>query len=550
MNIRGQTGLDISKQKQIENFINAYKIDILNCQEINILEDSFNECKTITSSFEIISNNASNRYGTCSFVRNDFAVTNLKMDTNGRAIVFDINKITFGNVYLHSGNDQTSRTNREEYCGKILPQLLVNQKDSGLIGGDWNCIDSDIDATNNQSSKKSPCLKRLIKNFKWTDSFRTLNPKQKIFSRYYDNIQHGEGATRIDRSYHFGNLEITQAKYVGVAFSDHFSYIVTIKVPDHFAKLICPRSKPLFKAKPEVVTDPLFKKRLKENFSHWIQIREFGLNVLTWWELVVKPGVKKLLLERGKEINKKRAGELNFLLLRQSYLVRKVQAGQLHRLADLKSVQLEIEHWHNKECEKIKILSRTDEIDQQESVRIYHHELHSKHIKRSSILKLQVGEQLLEGHDQCAHYLEQTVADLLLQPAQLDEAAQAVLLKEVQPVFTSKDNAMLKKLPDKEEVKQSVWSSNLHAAPGSDGLTTFLYQQCWDVLGDSLTEVVQSVHKGSSPTISQRTQLRVSLRQTGLRQGWTVACGCRCMLHCFPTLGSWLCQNNLQEVQL
>ena len=45
-------------------------------------------------------------------------------------------------------------------------------------------------------------------------------------------------------------------------------------------------------------------------------------------------------------------------------------------------------------------------------------------------------------------------------------------------------------------------------------------------------------------------ELRVSLRQTGLRQGWTVACLCRCMLHCFPTLGSWLCQNNLQEVQL
>ena len=39
MNVRGQTGLEESKQFQIEQFIQIYKIDILNCQEINILED-------------------------------------------------------------------------------------------------------------------------------------------------------------------------------------------------------------------------------------------------------------------------------------------------------------------------------------------------------------------------------------------------------------------------------------------------------------------------------------------------------------------------------
>ena len=84
----------------------------------------------------------------------------------------------------------------------------------------------------------------------------------------------------------------------------------------------------------------------------WSQVRRFGLDVLTCWELVVKPGIKKLLIARGKELNRERSGEINFLQLRQSYLVRKVQTGQQHRLAELKSVQLEIEHWHDRECEK------------------------------------------------------------------------------------------------------------------------------------------------------------------------------------------------------
>ena len=41
MNIHGQSSLDESKQVQIENFIKSYKIDILNCQEINMDENSF-----------------------------------------------------------------------------------------------------------------------------------------------------------------------------------------------------------------------------------------------------------------------------------------------------------------------------------------------------------------------------------------------------------------------------------------------------------------------------------------------------------------------------
>ena len=91
----------------------------------------------------------------------------------------------------------------------------------------------------------------------------------------------------------------------------------------------------------------------------------------------------------------------------------------------------------------------------------------------------------------------------------LDPAAQHALLSEVEVVFTDEDNAMLCDIPEKKEVKEVLWDSNQHAAPGTDGLTAFLYQQCWDLLGDPLTEVVQAVFKGQKPTASQRTSLMV-----------------------------------------
>ena len=75
--------------------------------------------------------------------------------------------------------------------------------------------------------------------------------------------------------------------------------------------------------------------------------------------------------------------------------------------------------------------------------------------------------------------------------------------------MTDADNNLLSKTPDKNEVKESVWSANLHAAPGTDGLTTFFYYHCWDTMGDALTDVVQAIHGGQPPTKSQRTSLMV-----------------------------------------
>ena len=101
-------------------------------------------------------------------------------------------------------------------------------------------------------------------------------------------------------------------------------------------------------------------------------------------------------------------------------------------------------------------------------MRIYHHELHKKKIKRSTILKLQTKDGLLEGHSKVSAYLEGLVGDLLSSHPNLCEASQASLLGEALPVFTEQDSNMFRKLPTKQEVKGrgevmshlATWSSN------------------------------------------------------------------------------------------
>ena len=114
------------------------------------------------------------------------------------------------------------------------------------------------DATTHQETKMSPTFKRLVKSFNWKDSFRTLHPSLDQFSRYYSSNR-GNGATRIDRCYHYGEIKINSATYLPLAFSDHHAHVVHVLLPDPFARLMCPESYPSFRIKTEVVQDEAFK---------------------------------------------------------------------------------------------------------------------------------------------------------------------------------------------------------------------------------------------------------------------------------------------------
>ena len=128
--------------------------------------------------------------------------------------------------------------------------------------------------------------------------------------------------------------------------------------------------------------------------------------------------------------------KLNLLRLRQTYLSRKLFLGETWRLPELKRIHLQIEEWYSRECSKIKFQSQAAEHQADEKVTVYHHDLHRKKLKKTSILALDTPSGLLEGHAACAEYLEQMVEDLLLHPVQLNLAAQDALLGEVDEVFT------------------------------------------------------------------------------------------------------------------
>ena len=130
--------MPVAKQLQIETFAKYYQCDILHLQEANIDDETFSSCNFLQNSYNIFENNNINKNGNASLVKSELIVDNLRYDSEGRVIIFDIGNLTLGNVYLHSGTDAAARSSREKYCCEVLPNLLLNAHADGSVGGDFN----------------------------------------------------------------------------------------------------------------------------------------------------------------------------------------------------------------------------------------------------------------------------------------------------------------------------------------------------------------------------------------------------------------------------
>ena len=117
----------------------------------------------------------------------------------------------------------------------------------------------------------SACLNRFVKMSNMSDSFRTLHPHAKVFSHFYHTTQQGEGASRLDRSYSWGEVSMISAKYEPLAFSDHMAHVITISLPSAFNRILSPRSRPIFKLRREVIRDEYFRENLKEAMTDWLE---------------------------------------------------------------------------------------------------------------------------------------------------------------------------------------------------------------------------------------------------------------------------------------
>ena len=399
MNCHGQTKLEVPKQLYIQNYLLTNNIDVLMCQETRIDDQTFEQCNFIRSNYNIIKNNAANSYGTSVLVHVKLSLGDVKYDTDGRIIIFNIDDITFCNVYPKAGTDSESKQEREDLLNLTLPNMLHHHKVNLIIGGDWNCITENHECTDFPDQKRSPTLKRLLNLYNLKDTYKHIYPRGREFSRYYANKGNQVNATRIDRIYFSKHLSPTQAKYIPNPFSDHYSYITNIQTSDLSQKSFVPKPKPSFKIHPNIVDDPDFQFELKSKLEKWRENKKkFNYDTINWWEVVIKPGIKNLAVIFTKKRNESKYGKLNMLYLKQKYFQNKIEEGKKEHLADLKLINFEIKEWFIEEAKATILLINAREVEENETLNLYQHDLHKKKIKRAAISTLATPNGLINGH--------------------------------------------------------------------------------------------------------------------------------------------------------
>ena len=122
-------------------------------QECRVTSETFQKCDFIKANFQIFANNSESEYGTCSLVKNNIEVKNVKIIPGGRIIAFDIDGTTLFNIYLPSGT--AAKAEREEMVGSLLSNMMLDAGRTGIAMGDFNCLDNPLDATHSAEQKIS-----------------------------------------------------------------------------------------------------------------------------------------------------------------------------------------------------------------------------------------------------------------------------------------------------------------------------------------------------------------------------------------------------------
>ena len=99
--------------------------------------------------------------------------------------------------------------------------LSVLAEETGVVGGNWNCIAHNVDITCNAESKISPSLKRLIGVKKWVDSHVQVGLKVQFFCFHHGRVE--DSTSCIDRIYSLGVIK-------AVLFSEHMAVVASFEL--------------------------------------------------------------------------------------------------------------------------------------------------------------------------------------------------------------------------------------------------------------------------------------------------------------------------------
>lgn len=290
-----------TKIQALRTFIRTLDLDIVFLQEVE------NEQLALPG-YNVVCNVDHARRGTAIALKQHIKFSHVEKSLDGRLLALRVQNTTLCNVYAPSGS--VFRAERERFYNNTVAYYLRHRTDHVILGGDFNCVIRQCDAT---GSNSSPALQSTVTQLRLYDAWLQLRSRE----TGYTYITHNS-SSRLDRLYVSSGLRQqlrTTAVHV-VCFSDHKALTarVCLPLPDR------PPGRGFWSLRPHLLTAENIEE-LQIRWQYWTRRRRNYSSWMEWWLSHAKPSLKSFFRWKSKLAFDAFHNEQQrlFELLRQAY---------------------------------------------------------------------------------------------------------------------------------------------------------------------------------------------------------------------------------------
>ena len=469
LNVRGLK--DNKRKNYLHKFIKEKEIDLIALQEVNV-----NDLE-VPKDYNSVFNYNGIGPGTAVIYNKNLNLKKRMLEPSGRIIKLEFENFTVINIY---GPQESLPTPiKTTFYLETLPKYLKTYRENLILLGDFNATTHPIDREG--PNRVNGKLKRLIERLKLTDLYRKLNGDNVDYTFVSRN-----GKTRIDRIY--GEAEIVKkvisCVHLNYPVSDHRA--VLIEMTHNLRKENAPKND-LWKMNTSILENADLKEIIESKIKELNSVKE---NIFEQWEkfkLEVKIECKKLSKIQAKE----KKDLIKFYEACIDDLFKCPEDPNFYVVyKELKSRILNIE---NKSSNACKIRGKP-------TIEIKNEEPNAGHLLREKVKSenntishmLNDRNENLSEESKIIEYVENCYVDLY-KLEKYDERLRSSWLDNITKQIDEEDNKDLLQPITKQELRETLDTTNEKSSPGPDGITYNFYKTFWNSLEPLVVNLVNEM---------------------------------------------------------
>jgi len=479
-----------TKLAMLRTFINRNLYDVVFLQEVAV--ETFN----FYGYQEVINLNPQKR-GTAVLVKEGFVLNSIVQLPDGRGIAFNIGDVVFVNIYAPSGAG--NKRERSDFFAEHVTPLFRFYNGKVVFEGDFNCI---IERNNAGSREICYSLLKIVSDMRLRDAWRIREQSDGFTFRAVNS------ASRIDRIYVSECFvkDVKAVKVIPIAFSDHCAMACHVNLNlDHVFM-----RKGFWKMNGNILNDERFLPAFRSKWADWQKVKQRFKDVAEWWENYVKKQIKWFARNFTAEMHREEYEMINFYQSCLRELAMKPSLGR-EDFIKYKAIKGKITKLHWKKLNGIYVRSKCSKRLPDDRTSMYHTVKKEKRRRTNLISSIKgVNGRVSETQEEIMQLFLENFTKEFARPVDV-LTDNCDFLSDLERVISKEDNDAFVAPLTLQEITDALNMSANGKSPGSDGIIAEFYKTVWDVIGEDIKEILNTVLKRAKLCLTQSTGLVVMI---------------------------------------